>query len=380
MKIDNLLIVVPCLNEALHIEGVVRQLFGNELPSRHLVVVAEGGSTDGTQAILGRLTTEFKNLRMMSNPLRLQSAGINLAVETFGADFDYLLRVDAHATYPANYVKMLVEQMARCRAQSVVVPLTSEGKDFFQKSVAFAQNSVLGTGGSAHRHEGKSCWIDHGHHALFDLAWFKKVGGYNPTLSHNEDAEYDVRLLRAGGKIWLAGNVPVIYYPRNSLTKLCKQYFTYGGGRARTVSMHKTPLKIRQMIPISIGPMCLAAIVGLVFWWLAFPLALPTIAWASAAIGFGVYLAVKYKAPEALLAGPAAMAMHVSWSLGYWRQVSRRRDANANAFASDLSGYARLQKSMLIGRPVKDRRVLAASWERVNRPLAVIEESELSEV
>ncbi len=378
MKIDNLLIVVPCLNEVLHIEGILRQLFENELPLRHLIVVAEGGSTDGTGVTLERLAKEFENLRVMSNPLRLQSAGVNLAVETYGDDFDYLLRVDAHATYPADYVKMLAEQIATRQAQSVVVPLTSRGTGFFQKAVAFAQNSVLGSGGSAHRHEGKSCWIDHGHHAMFDLAWFKKVGGYNPTLSHNEDAEYDVRLVSAGGKVWLAGNVPVIYYPRASLFKLCKQYFTYGGGRARTVSMHKTPLKIRQMIPISIGPMCLVAIVGMVFWWLAFPLALPTIAWASAAIGFGVYLAVKYKAPEALLSGPAAMAMHVSWSLGYWRQVSLRRGRKASQSAIDTSGYANLSK--LIGRPVRERPAMNTSWDRVNGSIAVMEESELSEV
>lgn len=333
--IDDVLIVVPCLNEALHIERVLRQCLETELPRHHLVVVADGGSTDGTLDILNRLTDEFPSLRILHNRRKLQSAGVNLAVDTYAEGFRYLLRVDAHADYPKNYLKRLGEEMLATGAQSVVVPLISEGQTWFQKAVAMAQNSVLGTGGSPHRHEGRRIWVDHGHHALFDIAWFKMLGGYNPAFGYNEDAEFDIRLGREGGKVWLAGDVPVIYYPRRNLVALCVQYYSYGGGRAKTVQLHKTRLKPRQMAPLAIAPACIAALFSLAFPSL-WPLALPAIVWALVACAFGAYLAIRHGEPCALASGPAAMAMHLSWSVGYWRRSSlfslfNRRPPNAPA-------------------------------------------------
>ena len=67
-----------------------------------------------------------------------------------------------------------------------------------------AQNSKLGNGGSKHREGGKGHWTDHGHHALMRISAFASVGGYDETFSHNEDAEYDERVVSAGGRIYLA--------------------------------------------------------------------------------------------------------------------------------------------------------------------------------
>ena len=87
----------------------------------------------------------------MHNPKRIQSAAINLAVATYGDDFDYLIRIDAHGDYPADYCDRLVDEAAATGADFVVVAMATRGVGVFQKATAVAQNSKLGNGGSQHR-------------------------------------------------------------------------------------------------------------------------------------------------------------------------------------------------------------------------------------
>jgi succinoglycan biosynthesis protein ExoA len=229
----------------------------------------------------------------------------------------WLIRIDAHCRYPDGYARGLVETAERTAAASVVVPMITQGQACFQKACAAAQNSVLGAGGAAHRKVGAAQFVDHGHHALFDLAAYAGVGGYDESFSHNEDAELDLRLARAGARVWLEPSLAIVYFPRSAPGPLFRQYFNYGKGRARTIQRHRTRLKARQAAPLAIAPVVLAAIAGLWFW----PFALPAAAWAAACLAYGVMLSGKTRSVCVLLSGPAAMIMHFAWSLGFWRQA-----------------------------------------------------------
>ena len=109
----------------------------------------------------------------------------------------------------------------------------------FQRAVAAAQNSRLGNGGAPHRTAPRSGPVAHGHHAAFDRAFFDRLGGYDAHFSHNEDAEFDYRALRAGGRIWMCAEARVEYYPRDRPMALLHQYIRNGRGRARTLLLHR---------------------------------------------------------------------------------------------------------------------------------------------
>lgn len=323
------LIVIPCLNEAKHIEALLTQITGG-CPDT-VVVVADGGSTDGSQALVERCAASMPNVRLLDNPKRLQSAAVNLAAREFGTGRRWLVRIDAHCRYPDGYVAGLLAAARAHDATSVVVPMVTRGEACLQRAIAAAQNSVLGTGGSAHRHVGHGRFVDHGHHALFDLAAFRAVGGYDESFSHNEDAELDQRLIKAGGRIWLEPEQAIIYFPRRTLTSLFRQYLNYGIGRARTLARHRAPMKLRQAAPLVVAPAVAIAMVGLVAalrWPLAGALALPAIAWASICLGYGALLAVRSRSLCVLAAGVAAMTMHLAWSAGFlyarWRSLRPR--------------------------------------------------------
>jgi succinoglycan biosynthesis protein ExoA len=200
------------------------------------------------------------------------------------------------------------------------VAMKSEGIGCFQRAAAAAQNSVLGTGGAAHRRAGEEGFVDHGHHALFDLRRFLAVGGYDDGLSHNEDAEFDVRLARAGGMIWLTRKVAVVYFPRSHPAALYSQYVNYGRGRARTLLQHRIRPKVRQLLPACVLPAIVA--LPLAPW---IPLVVgPAFAWSASCLLSGVVLGLQQGRRCAFASGLAAMVIHLGWSIGFWREVAFR--------------------------------------------------------
>jgi succinoglycan biosynthesis protein ExoA len=306
-----ILAVIPCLNEEAHIERLVRTLARDRADK---IVIADGGSTDRTPEIARKLVAQYPNVIYLHNPKRLQSAAVNLAVETHGADAEFLIRLDAHADYPADYCAILLDEQKTTGADSVVVSMNTMGKGRFQRAVAAAQNSKMGNGGAAHRNASSGKWVEHGHHALMRLEAFRAVGGYDKSFSHNEDAELDIRLRRAGYKIWLTGKTALTYYPRSAPWPLLRQYLNFGRGRARTILNHRVVPSLRQLAPAAIAPaVALALLVP--FYFIA---ALPAVAWAVLCLGYGALLGVREKSADIALSGPAAMLMHLGWSLGFW--------------------------------------------------------------
>lgn len=328
-NLSDSLIVIPCLNEEEHLPALLGQLLREAKDS--LIVVADGGSTDRSREIVREFAALSPNVVLMPNPRRLQAAGVNLAVRLHGAGRTWLVRMDAHAEYPENYVAGLLHHARETGATSVVVPMVSQGASGFQIAAATAQNSVLGTGGSAHRHVGEGRFIDHGHHALMAIDLFQQVGGYREDMPHNEDAELDVRLVKAGGRIWLEPSLAITYYPRRDPLALWRQYRGYGRGRARTVRLHGQRLKLRQALPLAIPLLVLLAL--LAPFSLAF--AAPLAAWVALCLAAGVLIGLREGSPSALASGVPAMIAHLAWGTGFLEEqmINRWSPAGGDAQA-----------------------------------------------
>ena len=324
-----ILVGVPAFNEERHIAGCLRSLMAGGPAMRAVrVVVADGGSTDGTRRIIAGMQAEFPNLRLIDNPDRLQAAALNRIVATCAApEHRVLVRCDAHATYPPGYALAVAESLAARDAAALATAMDAVGDGCFQKAAAWIADTRLGSGGSRHRGGRRSGYVDHGHHAGFRLDWFRRVGGYDPELSHNEDAELDHRLALAGGRIWLDAGIRVDYPMRDSLAALARQYWLYGRGRARVLLKHRRPPRLRQAIPV-LAVVALAFGLGLAPLHPAFLLG--PAAYAALLAGASVWIARRHRSACGLLAGPAAGAMHLAWGAGFlWQAgasaVARRR-------------------------------------------------------
>jgi succinoglycan biosynthesis protein ExoA len=317
---EPLLAVVPCFNEERHLRTVVDQILRQVGAERVTVVIVDGASTDSTARIARELTQEHANVHYLYNPGRLQSVALNLAISEFGAGFRYVARLDAHADYPPDYLANLLREAVRTSADSVVVSMRTVGSGFVQSAIAAAQNSRLGNGGSAHRNEqSDGLWVDHGHHALIRIAAFEAVGGYDERFSHNEDAEFDIRLNKAGFRCWLTNRTRLDYYPRSTIAGLFRQYVNYGRGRARTILKHGKFPKLRQMLPLGVLPAVLLAFAAPI-WPIA---AVPALTWLALCVAYGIGIGVRERSVAAAASGLMAVVIHFGWSVGFWDHLLR---------------------------------------------------------
>ncbi len=317
---SNVIVAIPTLNEEQHIETTIRALMQPlEWTSGCDFVVADGGSRDRTCEIVDTLSAEFPNLHLIHNAERLQSAAINAVVaQSASPKHSILIRCDAHALYPDGFVKSLAETLTENSAASVVTAMDSIGTTATARAAAWVVDTPVGSGGAAHRGGAKSGYVDHGHHAAFDLDWFRKVGGYDKSFSHNEDAEYDLRLRQAGGQIWLDAGVRLAYVMRPSIRSLARQYWNYGRGRARTVVKHAIRPRLRQIAPAMNLILLVASAATALFWW---PGAIWVAAYAMLLLCVGLAGAVRLKSLNGFFAGPALAAMHLAWGAGFLTQL-----------------------------------------------------------
>ncbi len=327
MTAPTLLVVVPCLNEAAHLPALLERLRADPGAANARIVVADGGSSDASREIVCAVAATDPRVVLLDNPKRIQSAGVNLAVRQFGDGAALFVRMDAHAGYPETFLHTLLNAQAESGAQAVAVAMRAEAhtSECFQIANASAQNGVLGTGGSAHRHQGARRFVDHGHHALFETEAFRAAGGYDESFTHNEDAELDVRLVANGGRILLAGDVVIDYYPRTRASSLWRQYFMFGRGRAKTAAKHGMKLKPRQLAPTMIAPAALLALLAPIWPIAAAPFAL----YLMLCLGLGVAFGLRDKTFCALFSGVPAAIMHLAWSCGFWRQTLAQRRSDS---------------------------------------------------
>jgi succinoglycan biosynthesis protein ExoA len=317
---SDVLIVIPTVNEEADLESVIATLQADRRCSEALIVVSDGGSSDQTVAIVEHIGRTDPRVRVLTTvqPLGI-GASVNRAVECFGHGRTWLVRVDAHAGYPKDYASRLVAKAIETGATSVVTPMFTRGDTCFQRAAAAAQNSFLGTGGSAHRLLNRSGWVEHGHHAIFDLEQFRKLGGYDSEL--NEDAEFDRRLVKSGGKIWLADDLIITYFPRSNTISLFRQYMNYGRGRARTFARHGGRKRIRHLILPFIAPIVIIGFFGLLYW----PLAIPDSAWLLTCLSYGLVIGIRQRDLCAAGSGYAGMVMQLAWSFGHWGEIISNR-------------------------------------------------------
>jgi succinoglycan biosynthesis protein ExoA len=335
-------VIIPALNEERYIIPCLESLLADPPACLHQIIVVDGGSTDRTVELVRDMARRRPGLSLLHNPRRLQAAAVNLAAHAAAAEVGVLLRADAHCLYPPNFIHDCVAALVARNAASVVVPLRTEGRRGLQRAIAAAQNSRLGNGGAAHRIGATDRYVEHGHHAAFDRAAFLRIGGYDETFSHNEDAEFDYRLTRAGGRIWMA-RCGVRYFPRSSLWRLARQYLRHGAGRARTIRLHRMRPRLRQLLPLA---MLLALLASLALIPLSPLFAAIPLGYLLVATLWGGVVAIRGRDPWLLAMGGACLVMHMAWAIGFlscWlrRPVRHRATAGPRPVLAARNGMTR---------------------------------------
>ncbi len=307
-------VIVPVRNEAGSIEATIASILEQDYPGEIEVVIAEGMSTDGTRDIVGRICDQSDQVRMIDNPSGRTPTGLNIAIRASHGEI--VVRCDAHAELPTDYVTTAVYTMNRTGAVNVGGVQDAVGIGPVQRAIAYAMSSRVGVGDARFHYGGEPGKVDTVYLGVFRRSALEAVGLFDETLDRNQDYELNIRLQEAGGTIWFEPAMRVTYRPRRSLGALWRQYFQYGTWKRHVIKMHPESTRLRQLVP----PLFVIALLvsGLMAFtpWRPLALVIPA-AYLAVVLAATVARLIRNRDLVALLMPVVLATMHVSWGLGF---------------------------------------------------------------
>jgi glycosyltransferase involved in cell wall biosynthesis len=242
-------VITPCRNESRYIRAFLDTLLAQQLePGQELeILVADGMSDDGTTAILAEYSAQHPLVRVIENPGRIVSTGLNAAIEASNGEL--IVRMDAHTTYAPDYIRECVRAIAVSNADNVGGPWVAEGRGWIGRAIASAFRVRFCTGGGKAHDPDYEGEVDTVYLGCWPRRVFAKVGLFDPGLVRNQDDEFNLRLHRAGGKVWQSPRIKSAYSSRGSLKGVFRQYMQYGFWKVAVMRKHAGLASMRQMVP-----------------------------------------------------------------------------------------------------------------------------------
>lgn len=239
-------VVVPMLNEIDWIEAGIEGLGAQDYPLDHIeVLIVDGGSTDGSRALVQRLSEDRPWLRLIDNPDRLASAAFNRGIEASSGGVVCI--VGAHASVGPDFVNRSVRALAETGAGGVGGKLLHEGTNPVQQAIGLAMTSPLGMA-SPFRYSSERAEVDTIGHPAYRREVLDRVGTFDESLKRNSDYELNHRIRGAGYTLIFDPEIVTRYRPRASLRALARQFFDYGLGKADVVRSHPDSMKPRHFV------------------------------------------------------------------------------------------------------------------------------------
>jgi glycosyltransferase involved in cell wall biosynthesis len=279
------------------------------------VLCIDGASMDGTRGIVLGYAAGDSRVRLVDNPARIVPVGMNLAISQ--AKGEFIMRLDCHAQYAADYVQKCLEVLQRTGADNVGGYMqTLPGSDSpTGRAIAAATSSPIGVGGSTFRTSGPEKEADTVPFGCFKRDVFNRFGLYDERLVRNQDIELNSRIRRGGGKIILSPEIKLTYFNRSTLAGLRQQSFCNGLWNPYTLYLVGGGLQLRHMAPLGFV-LSIVVLIGGGF--LFRPL------WAILAAEMALYLiaviAASYKAANDIRLWPltvlAMVQLHLAYGIG----------------------------------------------------------------
>lgn len=315
---------MPVLNEESYLERAVASVLAQDVDGPAELILALGPSTDGTTAVAERLAAADPRVVLVANPGAHIPIGLNLAIRA--GSYPTVVRVDAHSELEPGYARRALETLDRVKAANVGGVMRADGRTPFQRAVARAYNSRIGLGGGAYHGGAPEGPAESAYLGVMRRAVLEEVGGFDESIRRGEDWELNLRIRAAGYRVWFDPQLAVTYWPRESWTRLARQFRSTGAWRAELVRRYGRRNSLRFFAP----PALLVLVVLAVLTGVLQLTGVLTGAWAVAASLVSLPLAAYAALVVANAVAPGGgdlrqrlwtlavlPTMHLAWGLGF---------------------------------------------------------------
>ncbi len=314
-------VVIPCYRERQFIRGCLESVQRFDDPDYCLkeILVLDGMSDDGTRDVVSEMARTDPRVRLLDNPNRTQSHALNVGIRHSSGD--YLLRLDAHSVYPADYLSLALETAMRTGADNTggAVATVRRGTGYQSALVQAITTHRFGGGDSGFRTDAREGPVDTVPYGCFRRDVFNRLGFFDERLVRAQDYEMNRRIIAAGGIVWLNPAIRVQYFQQPDLASFIRKQI-----------LHEAPYNAYMwyLAPYAFAPR--HAITGVfaagVLGGVALAVLFKPVAWILTAVLIlylllalvaGVQQAVRYSEPRhVLLAPPAFFLYHFLHGVG----------------------------------------------------------------
>lgn len=322
-------IIVPCYNEEVTIQLLLESISRQTYPINDLeIILADGMSTDRTRlkvAVFQEANPDLK-IKIVDNPKRIIPAALNSGLRA--AQGEIVIRLDGHSMPYPDYVEQCVADLQSGRGDNVggVWEIRPGNETWMAKSIAVAAAHPMGVGDARYRLASQAGAVDTVPFGCFKRQLFEQIGEFDETLLTNEDYEFNCRIRKQGGTIWLDPAIRSVYFARSGLGELAQQYWRYGFWKYKMLRRYPETLRWRQAMP----PLFVLGVTGLglmaIFWWYALILLIAVLLIYFLCLWLGsLQPAFGHKDFRLSLGVPLAIvSMHFSWGAGFlWSLVKQ---------------------------------------------------------
>jgi glycosyltransferase involved in cell wall biosynthesis len=217
----NVSVVTPALNEGASIEALIESLL-NQTVAPTEIVVADGGSTDGTRELLDALAEANPRVRVVDGPGGI-SENRNAAIAAAGNDI--VACIDAGCIAEPEWLEKITAPFARGEdwVSGFYVPrgstLRSTCAGLVLMSVREEINPEYMTPPGASQAFRKKLW--------------ERVGGFPEGMAAAEDTLFGERAKAAGFRPYFEGDALIQWRPPEGLWAMVRKAFAWGRGDGR---------------------------------------------------------------------------------------------------------------------------------------------------
>jgi len=323
---------VVARNEAAHIEATLRALLALDFPAdQYEIIVVDGGSTDGTRDLAGRILAGAGVQGRVLNERDFGGRGLcfsrNLVLDQSAAEARYIAFIDADCIAEPSWLRELLsvlqdagEDVAGAGGGRAIAPTEDEKElvinTFLTSHIGSGFNPVF----SSHPAEVVRSI------ANYNALYRKDVLGrfrYDESLGVSDDNEVNYRIARAGFRFRFVASARNYHRETNSVREFARNMFAYGMNIANAMRKHKTLM--RPFVPFSLG--LIAYLLGLPLWvaWLG-PLALlPLGAYGLLGLGALCEVALATRSLVSLWVLALFPLEHVCYGLGVLANLLSKR-------------------------------------------------------
>lgn len=273
-------VCVIAYNEERTLGGILRDIVAQDYNHSDMeIILVNSASTDGTKSIMQEFAKRnasgdeafgFRTVKVLENPKKILPAGWNVALSEY--EGEAILKVDAHASIPKEFVRRNVEALET--GEDVVGgqrPNIIDGPTPWKETLLLAESSMFGSSIAPYRNNPGKTYVKSLFHGAYRRRVFDKVGKFNEQLARTEDNEIHYRIRNAGFKIMFSPDIISYQHTRSSLKSMLRQKYANGYWIGLTTGVCPKCLSLYHYIPFLFVLAIILSIPGIIINGILFP-------------------------------------------------------------------------------------------------------------